>query len=198
MFETLTALLSVWGLALIAVFNSVGRCGVPLPSSVLMLLAGALIVSTQAELMIAVSVAYLSALAGDMAAYRLGALGGTYLDRLSKRRPKVARLMARASALSKRHGSLAVLFTRWPLSTIGPYVNLTAGALGLNWRAYMAFCVVGELVWVSLYLTLGYLGRAQVEQTIAGASRATLIGGAAVFAMAFLFWLWRRLFRKAG
>ena len=64
MIETLTAWLSVWGLALIVIFNAAGRCGIPAPSSLLMILAGALVVETQAQLMTAVAVAYLAALGG--------------------------------------------------------------------------------------------------------------------------------------
>lgn len=188
MIETLTALLAVWGYALIAVFNAVGRCGVPLPSSVLMILAGALVVGNAAELMLAISVAYLSALAGDLMAYRFGRFSGAWLDRLAERRPKVGPLLARSHALAKRYGAWAVLFTRWPLSTLGPYVNLAAGAVGLSWRHFFAFCSLGELVWVSLYLSLGYIARHQLPEAIDGASQATLIGGIVVLGGALLWW----------
>lgn len=198
MTDGLAALLASWGLPLIVLFNGLGRCGVPLPSSVLMILAGALMVTNQADLMRTVAVAYVSTLAGDIAAYRLGQLGGSYLAALSQRGPKVAALMARAHALAERHGPLAVLLTRWPLSTLGPYVNLAAGATGLNWRAFMAFCIAGELVWVSLYLGLGYFGRSQLEDTIAGASRATLIGGGAALAAVLVWVLWHRLRQRSG
>lgn len=196
MIETLSAWLSLWGLGLIFAFNMLGRCGIPLPSTVLMIVAGALIVEDQADLMRAVALAYLSALAGDVLAYRIGRAGGCWLETLSARSAKAAALLTRARALAQQHGAMAVLLTRWPLSTVGPYLNLVAGAIGLPWRLFMAFCVVGELIWVSLYLTLGYLARDQLSQAIDGASRATMIGGAAVLAVALGAWLITRRLPK--
>ncbi|MEL7116721.1 MAG: VTT domain-containing protein [Pseudomonadota bacterium] len=132
-------------------------------------------------------------MAGDVVAYRIGQAGGPWLTRLSERSAQAARLLTRAQSLAERHGALAVLVTRWPLSTLGPYLNLVAGAIGLNWRHFLAFCIVGELFWVSLYLSLGYFARSQLTETIEGASRATLIGGAIVLAAVLVLWLVSRL-----
>ena len=117
---------------------------------------------------------------------------------MQARSAKIAALIARAQRAANRYGTLAVLFTRWPLSTVGPYVNLVAGAIGMNWRQFMAFCLVGELAWVSLYLSLGYLARHRLAEAIDGAGRATLIGAALIVALVLGYWVIakRRLSRR--
>ncbi|KMW57075.1 DedA protein [Candidatus Rhodobacter oscarellae] len=173
MIDALAQYLPVWGYALLVVFNAVGRCGIPLPSSALMLMLGALVVGGPTELGLAIALGYGAALAGDLAAYPLGRWGGARLGALTARRPKVAALMASAEALAARWGALAVLITRWPLSTLGPYVNLVAGAVRMPLGGYIGWCLVGELIWVSLYLSLGYGFAASLDWILARAGQAS-------------------------
>lgn len=190
MYETLISLLPVWGYVLIVVFNALGRCGIPLPSSVLMISYGALVVQDAAHLVVAIAVAYGSALAGDVAGYWIGLKGSGFVDRLAARSAKAQGLLRQAQGLEQRWGAVAVLITRWPLSTVGPYVNLVAGAVRQPFARFIGYCGVGELIWVSLYLTMGHVFAANLDAVLAQTGRVSLAVGAAALVGVFV---WMRL-----
>jgi membrane-associated protein len=64
--------------------------------------------------------------------------------------------MERARALSERWGGAGVFFSRWLFAPLGPSVNLVSGMVGAAWARFTFFDVLGEIVWVTLYLSLGY------------------------------------------
>lgn len=177
MLEAIVDLLPVWGLVLIVVFNGFGRCGAPLPSSVLMITAGALIVEDNADLGLAILLAFASAMVGDLVAYWLGHKAKGWIDRRAQNSPKIGKLIANATSLADRWGGLAIFISRWPLSTLGPYVNLVAGAIRMPLAPYVGWCALGEMIWVSLYLTLGYVFANNIDAVAANAGRISLFAG---------------------
>jgi membrane protein DedA with SNARE-associated domain len=192
MIETLSTLPAAWAFALVMASLTIGRCGLPLPSTVLMLATGALVISSPSQLALAIALAYGAALLGDIAAYPLGKYGGAWIEARAGKSAKIARLIRQAEDLARNWGALAVLITRWPLSTIGPYVNLMAGALGLSYPRYLAWCAVGELIWVSVYLSLGYVFAANLDRVIeASGQGALLVLGLAGLCLGAMV-LWRR------
>jgi len=195
MIDLILPLLPIWGLTLIAVFNAVGRCGIPLPSTALMVTFGALVIDSIAMLLFSIGVAYVAAIIGDLIAYPLGQRLGNWLERRSQTSPRTTQLMTRAKTLTKRWGVWAVVVTRWPLSTLGPYVNLIVGAADLKWRYYVLACLSAELVWVTLYLSLGYGFSANLDHVLERVGNASaLILAIALIAGIFLF---RRARKKA-
>lgn len=194
MYDIDTSSLQTWGLGLIVVFNVVGRCGIPLPSSMAMLTVGAMAVGTPIELGVFIAVSYLAALTGDLVAYPLGHKGGDWLQARAAKRPRLASLLVQAEAMAHRWGDLAVLFTRWPLTTLGSYVNLIAGAVEMRFSRYITWCLIGELFWVSLYLSLGYLFADNLDWVKAKVGLLAAGAVALVVTLALLY-IWRR--RKA-
>jgi membrane protein DedA with SNARE-associated domain len=100
------------------------------------------------------------ALLGDQAGYQAGRWGGApLLDRVGQ---KVA-LVAKARNHLGRRGDMAVLLSRWLLSEIGPFVNLAAGASGLPWARFTLWSVLGEAIWVGLYIGVGRVATGSLE-----------------------------------
>jgi len=49
-----------------------------------------------------------------------------------------------------------VFFSCWLVAPLGPYVNYVSGLTKFTWMRFALWGVAGEIVWVSLYVGLGY------------------------------------------
>ncbi|EEW26390.1 DedA family protein [Rhodobacter ferrooxidans] len=181
MTETLLELVPTWGALLVLVATLLSCLALPVPSSLIMLAAGAFVSAGDLNLLAVAAAALGGALLGDQLGYFAGRFGGTPIWAHFTRRPATAALAARAEANLKRHDLLAVYFSRWLFSPLGPYVNLLGGATAMNWARFTAADLVGEATWVALYVGLGMAFSSQIEAVsaalgnIAGALAAGLV-----------------------
>jgi membrane protein DedA with SNARE-associated domain len=130
--------------------------GAPIPTSAMMMAAGAFIAAGDMGLWETAALTLLGALIGDQIGYVAGRYGGEPLWARFRRNPKLAPTMDRAQAELGRRAFVAVLLSRFPLSALGPWINLAAGATGVDWRRFSAGVAVGDAVWVGIYLVGGY------------------------------------------
>ncbi|MBO6719528.1 MAG: DedA family protein [Rhizobiaceae bacterium] len=186
---------SVYGLSAVVVILALGQFGAPLPTSILLMTVGALLVEGD----ISASQAFLwslgGAILGDQLGYAAGRFGGSRLRDIVSRRPAYAERLAKAEALSARWGALGVFLTRWLFSPLGPTVNIVSGLARLRWSVFLLWDVAGETVWVGGYLAIGYLFSSSIS-AIADviANAAWLLAAAAVT----LFLGWRVLKAARG
>ena len=97
-----------------------------------------------------------AAILGDQIGYGVGRMwGAPLLARLKRANPK-SRLVDRAKVQLHRSGWISVFLSRWLMSPLGPYVNILCGAPHFRWPLFTVWCICGEIVWVTLYLALGY------------------------------------------
>ena len=128
-------------------------------------------------------------MAGDQVGYRVGRIGGHgFLDRLAAH-PARGPLVTKAVDLMNQRGALGIFFTRWLFAPVGPWANFAAGATGFNYRKFTFWAIAGEVVWVSLYVLLGYsfAGNIEAASQLAGSSLGLLAGVAAM--LGFGWWL---------
>jgi membrane protein DedA with SNARE-associated domain len=154
MTETILALVPVYGLALIAVATFLSCLAVPMPASLVMLSAGGFAATGDLVLWQAAGAALGGAVLGDQAGYQLGRAGARLLDGRPVS-PRRAALMGKATGYLRDRGTLAVFLSRWLFSPLGPYVNFAGGAAELDWARFTRAGVLGEAVWVGLYVGLG-------------------------------------------
>lgn len=102
-----------------------------------------------------VAIASGAAVLGDQVGYFLGRLGGRPLVDGIVRRTGQAGALRRAEAFSARWGAPGVFFTRWLVTALGPWVNLSSGVAGFPYPKFLFWDVLGEVVWVAAYVTLG-------------------------------------------
>jgi len=76
----------------------------------------------------------------------------------------------KAEALAKRWGGPGIFLSRWLVTSLGPWLNVTSGIAEYPWRRFMLWDVLGDLLWVGLNVTLGYLfsGRVQALAEVLG------------------------------
>ena len=51
-------------------------------------------------------------------------------------------------AFAKRWGAVGIFFTRWLITSLGPWLNLTSGMTGYPWPWFFLWGVLGEVLWV--------------------------------------------------
>ena len=156
MSDTLLQLLATYGAPLLALTTFASCLALPVPSSLMMLAAGAFVASGDLSASAVAGAAFAGAVAGDQLGYVAGRGGGAFIERKLASRPKRRRLYARARAYLLSHGSYWVFLTRWLFSPLGPYANLAAGAARLSWARFTLWAAAGEALWVALYVTLGH------------------------------------------
>lgn len=55
-----------------------------------------------------------------------------------------------------KRGKGAIILTRFPLSALGALVNATAGITKYKFQHFIMAAILGEFIWVAVYLGLGY------------------------------------------
>jgi membrane protein DedA with SNARE-associated domain len=170
--EALLGLVAAYGVPAVLAFTFLSCLAVPVPTSLVMLAAGAFAAAGDLVLWRVALAAYLGAVAGDQAGFGLGRLAEARVTAALARPDRAARV-APARAAVDRWGGVGVFLTRWLFSPLGPWVNLLAGAGGFRWPAFTAWAAAGEAVWVALYIGLGFAFASQIE------ALAVLLGNSA-------------------
>lgn len=155
MSDTLLGLVADYGLVAVFLAAFLSCLAIPVPTSLVMLGAGALAASGDLLLWQVALAALGGALLGDQLGFRLGRAGEGPLARLSRSAGGTA-LMARARNTVDSWGGVGVFLSRWLLSPLGPYVNVVAGGTGFDWLRFTLWDIAGEAAWVAIYVGLGF------------------------------------------
>ena len=167
MSTTLLEFLTSYGLPAAALLLAIGQLGVPLPTSLALLTLGALAANGDTGLV----TAWIWALCGTILGDQGGYLAGRFVVLSAEGRPGFRGRMARQARSAEPHlarwGASGVFLTRWLFTPLGPAINIASGITGLSWPRFSFWGVAGEIVWVSIYIALGYTFGSNIE-TLAG------------------------------
>lgn len=196
MTEWLLALVPAWGLWLVAATTFLSCLALPVPSSLVMLTAGGFVAAGDLVLWQVTGAALGGAILGDNAGFLLGRRGGARLLERLRKSPKRAGLITRAVAEMQAKGRIAVFFSRWLVSPLGPWVNIAGGAAGFPWRRFVVPGAAGEVVWVAGYVGMGYAfaGNIEAASDLIGSALGFLAAGGAAVALG----LWLRAALRQG
>jgi len=193
MTELFFSLVSGYGTLVIAATTFLSCLALPIPASFVMLAGGAFAASGDLALWAVVTAAFGGAVIGDQAGYRAGRYGGRLLEDRLGTAPARAALLARARAFVDRWGVAGVFFSTWLVAPLGPWVNVAAGATGMGALTFTLWDALGEAVWVTIYVGLGYAFASNIEALSAMLGNAV----AAVSALAVAAGLGALLLRAA-
>lgn len=198
MTEWMLAQVADWGALALAIVTFLSCLAIPVPSSMMMLTAGAFAASGDLPLTPAAAAALGGAVLGDQAGYQLGRLGFRQAEGWLLRSRSRAAVLERARSSVQKGGGVAVFLSRWMFSVLGPYVNLLAGGAGMTWLTFTVMGVLGEMVWVVAYIGLGYLAGGQIGQAseILGNALGLLASLALTLGLGWL--LWKRTHRHSA
>lgn len=137
--------------------------GAPLPATLFLLVLGSFVAQGDLDFWFILLLTSVAAILGDQIGYGIGRLGGRrVLDALA-RRPRQAALIRQAEAFAARWGALGIFLSRWLVTALGPWMNITSGAASYPWPKFLLWDLLGEMVWVSTYVTLGRMFSDHIE-----------------------------------
>ena len=161
--EQLLSDLSLYGMPLLFGVTVVSCAGVPLPTSLLLIAAGSFADHGEMNGAVVIAVASSGAVIGDSIGYAVGRWGDRALaDRVSRWLGGEERL-AQAEAQAQRWGGLGIFMTRWLATPLGPFINLASGFASYPWQRFLLWDVLGEVLWVAIYVGLGELFSHRVQ-----------------------------------
>jgi membrane-associated protein len=163
--QVLAALL-VYGLPVLFGVILICSVGIPFPISLMLVAAGSFVEQGEMKLWQVIAVASVAAVLGDQIAYGLSRWGGRRLINRISRKIGAEANIKQAEALTKRWSGAGIFLSRWLVTAFGPWVNVASGIAAYPWRRFLLWDVLGEVLWVILYVGIGYAFSNRV-QTIA-------------------------------
>jgi membrane-associated protein len=153
--DQLLSLVSQYGAPALFGIVAIAAIGVPLPITLLLILAGSMVAQGAMNLWWVIGAAGAGSILGDQAGYAIGRWGGQAAVN------KVRRLFGKGvdlgavEAKSRAWGGPGIFLTRWLLSPLGPWINLVCGTAGYPWRRFLFWDALGEITGAAIYISLG-------------------------------------------
>ena len=197
MTDQLFGLLSTYGLPALFIILAVSSAGVPFPITLLLIATGSFVAQGEMVLWQVLIICSAGAIVGDNIGYWLGRWGGRKLVHRITKRFGGADMIKRAEAFAKRWGGVGVFLSRWLVTPLGPWLNLTSGIAGYSWPRFLFWDVLGEVLWVVIYVSLGNLfsDRVGALAELLGNLTWVIVG---VIAAGILGWKLLQYFRSGG
>ena len=195
MTDQLLAIVASYGLPALFIVLVLAAIGFPLPATLLLIAAGSFVAQEQMNLWQVLIVSSIGAIVGDQIGYALGRYGGrNVVSHLSKR---WGGQLGRAEVFTSRWGGASIFFSRWLVSSLGPWINLTSGITAYPWRRFIIWDVLGELLWVALCVIAGnvFSDRVQYLAEILGNATWVILG---VLIAVILLWMLIMSFKRSG
>ncbi len=149
--------LRVYGIGILGPAIIVQSNGIPVGANFMTMAAGAFAYAGEFNLQSIYAAVFASLVIGDSLSYWLWRfLGRGFLTRFPRIDAWLIPKINRASITMDKYGWWGLLFTRFPLSSLGPPLNVLSGLTGYSFRRYLAASLVGESMWASSYLGLGF------------------------------------------
>jgi membrane protein DedA with SNARE-associated domain len=141
----------------------ISSAGVPFPVCLMLLAAGSFVAQDEMNLWQVIIVASTASVLGDQIGYAVARWGGRLLvARISRRMGWEASIL-KAEAHAKRWGALGIFLSRWLVTPLGPWLNVTSGIAEYSWPRFILWDLLGNLFGVVLFVTLGYFFSGQVQ-----------------------------------
>ena len=156
MTEMILILAADYGVPLLFCVTFLSCLALPVPSSLLMLACGGFAAAGDLALPTVALAAFCGAVIGDNLGYWIARSLGDKLQDWLEVHPKRAAMRDRSHAFMQKYGGSSVFFSCWLVAPLGPYMNYVSGLSRYSWPRFALWGFAGEVVWVGLYVGLGY------------------------------------------
>jgi len=154
--DQLLSWLSLYGAGALFAILMVASAGVPFPATVLLVAAGSFTNQGEMKLWQVLLSGIAGAIAGDQLGYALARWGGRRLVKRITDHIGGAEMIEKAETFTRKWGGAGIFFSRWLITPLGPWLNVTSGIASYSWPRFVLWDVLGEILWVVLYVMLGY------------------------------------------
>ena len=133
----------------------------PIPSELIMPLAGYMVTQGQLSMIAIIAAGTIGSVLGALPLYYLGRkVGQKRMKELAERHGRWVTVapeeIDRAKGWFDRHGGMAVLFCRL-IPGVRSLISIPAGIGKMNLAAFLAYTTVGSAIWTALLAWLGYV-----------------------------------------
>lgn len=149
----------IYGILFLIIFCETGLVVTPfLPGDSLLFATGALVAisaSSGLDVNVMAAIVITAAVLGNIVNYTIGRFFGERLFRNPQSKIFRQDYLNRARSFYDKHGGVAIIMTRFVpiIRTFAPFV---AGMSGMKYPKFIAYNIVGALLWVGIFLYLGY------------------------------------------
>jgi membrane protein DedA with SNARE-associated domain len=181
--------------------TTISAIGVPLPMTFVLIGAGSLIAQGEMNLWWVLILTSIGAVLGDQIGYGLARWGGRRLAHKLGRKYKIGEAsLKKAEVISKKWGGSGVFFSRWLITPLGPWLNVTSGISEYPWRRFLLWSGLGEILWVALYVLLGkyFSDRVQALSETLGNLSWLILGLFVSCALGWTLWTYLRVKDPGG
>jgi membrane protein DedA with SNARE-associated domain len=189
------------GYSVLFVWVFAEQIGLPIPAIPILLAAGALAGAGHMNLGLALLLGVLASLISDVIWYEIGRRrGAKVLNLLCRISLEPDSCVRRTEGIFAKHGARSLLVAKFVpgLNTVAPPL---AGIFQMRLSRFLLFDTGGALIWVSLFIGLGWLFSDQIELLAQQAARfggglmAVLLGGLGLY-IAWKYWQRQRFLRS--
>ena len=189
--------ITAYGLPAFFLILMIAQIGVPMPITVMLLVLGSIIADGDLELWQVLLFGTAGAFAGDLAGYAIGKIGGRRLVRRVAERMNAHDNVKKAEDFTRKWGGAGIFLSRWLVTPLGPWLNFTSGVTEYPWRRFAFWVLVGEALWVTIYVLLGsyFSEDVQYVSELLGDMTWVLFG---LFVVGTLAWQLRGFLRRGA
>lgn len=147
----------VYGILFLIIFSETGLVVTPfLPGDSLLFAAGALTVGSAMDVNVLALVLIAAAVLGNITNYTIGHFFGAKL--FNNPDSKIFRrdYLDKTHAFFDKHGGKTIIITRF-LPIVRTFAPFVAGMGAMTYKRFMAFNIVGGILWVCSFVYAGYL-----------------------------------------
>ncbi|MGI4829169.1 MAG: DedA family protein [Janthinobacterium lividum] len=196
----LIAFITAGGLAGVVLLMAIQSACIPIPSEVIMPVAGYAFGGTQAKLILLTTLASLGCNIGSIPAYWVGARGGRPLvERFGRYVLLSKRDLDIADHFFSKYGSITVLIGRM-LPIVRTFIALPAGIAKMNQVRFHVYTFIGSWPWcyVLAYVGMKLGSRFQTDPRFKEIFHRFHIGVELVLVIAFGFFIWTHWKNRTG
>jgi len=188
-----------YNIIFLAVLIMIQGIGVPIGSGVLVMASGAFAFAGEFNVFLLFAEVWLFTSIGDSVGYWTWRRFGKFI---LKTFPRVQKYLdpklQKTGIFFKNRGQVAIIMTRFPLSALGALVNATAGITKYNFRHFILTAVIGQFLWVAVYLGLGYWFGDAWETISDMITQFGLLLGLIILTIVVIYFSYRMLFKRIG
>jgi membrane-associated protein len=146
----------IYGILFLIIFCETGLVVTPfLPGDSLLFATGALVVGTALDINLMALVVVSAAILGNTVNYTIGHFFGERLFRNPDSKIFRRDYLDRAHAFYEKHGGKTIVMTRF-VPIFRTFAPFAAGMSSMGYKRFMAYNVIGAVLWVAIFLYAGY------------------------------------------
>ncbi len=177
---SLAPVLDRYGYLAVGGFVLLEDFGIPVPGETILIAAAVYAGTGKLNILLVVLIAMLAAVIGDNIGYAIGRFGGRRLVLRYGRYVFITdKRLAKAQGFFERHGGKVVTVARF-IEGLRQANGIVAGISEMPWRRFLVFNVLGAVLWVGVWSTVGYFAGNHINTVFDQAHRYSLYLSVAV------------------